>query len=90
MSLINEALKKAQHQRSGPPADLPPMPGSSDGSHAARRGRGLPARAVVWIAAGGGAVVVIAVLVTIALVRREPAPPPAAAPVPPAAVPSSP
>ena len=38
MSLINEALKKAQHQRTGP-SDAPPMPGGSMGP---RGGSGMP------------------------------------------------
>ena len=82
MSLINEALKKAQHQRSGPPTDLPPMPGTSAGSAAARRG--LPTRTLAWIAAGSGAAIIVAVLVTLALVRREP---PAPVPAPRVATP---
>jgi len=83
MSLINEALKKAQHQRTGNPVDLPPMPGSSLGAHGVRRGKALPAQTLAWIVGGSIAAVVVAVLITVALVaRHSPEPAPAARPAP--------
>ncbi len=83
MSLINEALKKAQHQRTGNPVDLPPMPGSSLGAHGVRRGKALPAQTLAWIVGGSLAAVVVAVLITVALVtRHSPEPAPAARPAP--------
>lgn len=69
MSLISEALKKAQRSR-GDPAY------AGDGeTHAPRRGRGghgMPSGVFAFIAMGAVALVVIAVVVTIIVVKRTP------------------
>ena len=70
MSLINEALKKAQHQRSGP-TDLPPMPGGGSGG---RGSSGMPKGILVLMIAGAFVVVVISVVATVIFVNRSPAP----------------
>lgn len=70
MSLINEALKKAQHQRSGP-TDLPPMPG---GGGAGRGNSGMPKGIFVLMIAGAFVVVVISVVATVIFVNRSSAP----------------
>ncbi|MDB6168770.1 MAG: hypothetical protein JWM88_1634 [Verrucomicrobia bacterium] len=74
MSLINDALKKAQHQRTGDPGDLPPMPGASRGAGNAGRGSSLPPKTLAAIVGGIAAVVIVAVVVTLVLVTRTPAP----------------
>ena len=70
MSLINEALKKAQHQRTGP-SDAPPMPGGSMGP---RGGSGMPKGMLVMIGAGACVVIVISVVATVMFINRTPAP----------------
>jgi hypothetical protein len=87
MSLINEALKKAQHQRTGSPLDAPPMPGG--GSGGARGKSGMPKGMLLLMIAGGAVVVVISVVATVYFVNRSPdtkvaATPPAAVPAKPA------
>ena len=68
MSLINEALKKAQHQRTGSALDAPPMPGGGGG-----RGRqGMPKGTVWLMVAGAALVVVISVAATVYFVNRTP------------------
>ena len=71
MSLINEALKKAQHQRTGSPMDAPPMPGGGSGS--GRRGQSMPTGTLVLLIAGATVVVVISVVATVYFVNRAPA-----------------
>jgi len=81
MSLINEALKKAQKQRTGDTPSLTSMPGvgGESAERIARRGRsgGLNAM-LVWI--GVGIVALAGVIVGTVLIMRSPAPaiPPAA------------
>ncbi len=79
MSLINDALKKAQRQRTGP-LDAPPMPGGSHGS--ARGGAGAPAQLLVLTVAGAVVVVVLSVVATVWFLNRAPAPKPTAKPAP--------
>jgi hypothetical protein len=75
MSLINDALKKAQRQRSGP-LDAPPMPG---GSHGGAQGRpSMPPQMLVLALAGAAVVVVISVVATVYFLNRAPAAKPAA------------
>ncbi|MDB6128048.1 MAG: hypothetical protein JWM35_1944 [Verrucomicrobia bacterium] len=79
MSLINDALKKAQHQRTGPATDQPPMPGTPQGFRAARitqQNQGTRKPILLLAGAGVAGVVVIAVAITIMVVRHEPAAPP--------------
>jgi len=71
MSLINEALKKAQRRRSGDASDvLPPMPGA--GPRVAKRAQPQTSQQLVLVAAGGIALVVLSVVVTVYLVNRPP------------------
>jgi hypothetical protein len=84
MSLINEALKKAQWQRSQEPgAVTPPVPGAEPG--VVRRGK-RPANMLLLIG-GGAALVVLSIVVTVLLVSREPAKPVVVARTTPAAAP---
>jgi hypothetical protein len=76
MSLINEALKKAQRQRAEDRADLaPPMPGG--GGHRIRRSApALSTQTIVLLAGGGISLFVVAVVVTVLWINRpEPARP---------------
>lgn len=79
MSLINEALKKAQHQRTGSASDAPPMPGGG-GSAGVRGTQGMPKGTLVLLIAGAAVVIVISVVATVYFVNRTPAPKIAAAP----------
>ncbi len=72
MSLINEALKKAQHQRTGSGLDAPPMPGG--GSGGSRGPSGMPTGTLVLLIAGAAVVVVISVVATVYFVNRPSAP----------------
>lgn len=89
MSLINEALKKAQRTRTGDlSGNLPPMPGGS--GRVAKRSQPRTSQQLILIAAGAIALVVLSVVATVYLVNRSPEPKPAApapvvAPSPPAA-----
>ena len=71
MSLINEALKKAQRVRTGDPAgSLPPMPGG--GPHVNRRGQSRSAQQLLLLAAGGVVLVVLSVVITFWIANRAP------------------
>lgn len=71
MSLINEALKKAQRQRTAAePAQ--PLPGGNGGPAPRKRGRALPTQTLLLIVAGAAALIVVSVVLTIFLVRSEP------------------
>lgn len=77
MSLINEALKKAQRMRAeAPPTSPPTGPAGSPAPVVIRRGRPIPAQVVV-LSILGGAVLIGAILVItlIALRPDDPAPP---------------
>lgn len=63
MSLINNALKKAQRQRSESAASAP-LPGGS-GNRPNRRGKAMPAQTLLIIVAGACAVVALSVAATI-------------------------
>src|SRR4051812_26879213 len=69
MSLINEALKKAQRQRSD---QLPGM--SPGGRMESRTGQPMRTQSVVLIAAGAAVLVVFSVLITVYLVNKGPTP----------------
>ncbi|MFM1852438.1 MAG: hypothetical protein RIS54_2122 [Verrucomicrobiota bacterium] len=72
MSLINNALKKAQRQRAAESAAAPPSGGGGG-----RSGRnGPPAQLFILLIAGAAVIVVLSVVATVYLLR------PAAAPVP--------
>jgi hypothetical protein len=81
MSLINDALKKAQKMRTQDPvAFAPSLPNDRSGL-VAKRARPMPARWLAGIAAGGAVLVVGSVLATVLWLRRPeatPAPKPAA------------
>ena len=80
MSLINEALKKAQKLRTGDPASLlESIPGS--GSHVVKRGEPRSAQQLVLMAAAGIVLVVLSVVVTVWFVNRRPAAKPELKPV---------
>lgn len=89
MSLINEALKKAQKVRTGDsPTELPPMPGGEP--FAGKRAQSRSTQTILMLAAGGAVLVAISVAITFWLVNRvpaekSPAAPLAAKPVPAAA-----
>ncbi len=77
MSLINEALKKAQRLRTEDPVgDGPPMPGG--GTKITKRGKARNANTMVLIASGGIVLVVLSVIATVFLLNR-PSPPAATA-----------
>jgi hypothetical protein len=76
MSLINDALKKAQHQRTGAPTDQAPMPGTPQGYRAAqlnKPGSGMPTQTLVLIIAGIAGLIAVCVVITVIVTRREPA-----------------
>lgn len=86
MSLINEALKKAQRQRHEEQAELSaPMPGG--GTRVARRAKSLPTQTIVLLAGGGIALFVLCVVGAVLWINR-PAPP-RAKPAPVAVAPSA-
>ena len=71
MSLINEALKKAQRSRAGDASDvLPPMPGG--GPRVAKRAQPRTSQQLVLVAAGGISLVVLSVVATVFLINRAP------------------
>lgn len=81
MSLINEALKKAQRTRnSGPLDEGPPVPG---GGTIARRGEARSANTMVLLGSAAVVLVVVSVAATIYLLNR-----PAARPADPVVLPS--
>jgi hypothetical protein len=86
MSLINDALKKAQRQRSDDPL-APATPGAP----VVKRDAPRSANSMLLFAGGGLAIAVIAVLVTLLLLKRspEPAAPAVVATNKPAAAPAS-
>ncbi len=79
MSLINEALKKAQHQRTGSALDAPPIPG---GGHMSRGSPGLPKGMLLLVGAGAVVVIVVSVVATVYFVNRSSAPVVAERPAP--------
>ena len=88
MSLINEALKKAQRTRSGDAAEAaPPMPG---GGPTPRRGKSQGPNATILIGAGALVLVVLSVVGTVLLLSGPDTPPPPAAKSTPVAVASTP
>ena len=78
MSLINEALKKAQRVRTGDTVgSLASMPGG--GSRVAKRSAPRTAQQLVLIAAGAIVLIVLSVVATVFLVNRPSDPKPAVA-----------
>lgn len=71
MSLINEALKKAQRLRSNEPAEIAPMPGGE--ARVTKRGQPRTTQQLLLIASGGLVLVVLSVVITVWLINRAPA-----------------
>lgn len=71
MSLINEALKKAQRQRTTTDT-VPPLPGGTGGPGPRKRGRALPTQTLLLIVGGAAVLIVVSVVLTIFLMRSEP------------------
>lgn len=79
MSLINDALKKAQRQRGDDGGYMPPMPGGG-GSIVRKRGTPMPAQTIVLIVVGCLVLVGGSIGITVWLMRgKSPAPTVAAA-----------
>ncbi len=89
MSLINEALKKAQRMRAEIPASPAPAADGTPAPVVVRRSRPIPAQTLV-LAAIGGAVLVTASIVTTLIFLRPDAPAPVAKPPAPTPVASAP
>lgn len=84
MSLINEALKRAQRQRKADDAGYaPPVPGQTGGHTVAHRGKPMSSQTLILIVAGAAALIVLSVVATVYLLRDE------AAPAAPAATPAN-
>jgi hypothetical protein len=82
MSLINDALKKAQKRQAKGEGSLPPpMPGGAPGNIAGR-GQPLPAQLFVLFALGATVLIALSVFATVYLLRRPAAPVVAQAPAP--------
>ncbi len=74
MSLINDALKRAQRQRTAEEAGInPPMPGGSSG-RVTKRGKPLSAQSLLLIVVGATVLIVLSVVATVYLVRDTPKP----------------
>src|SRR5690606_868706 len=70
MSLINEALKKAQRQRS----DTPPGMTPNTGGFEPRGNQPKQTQSLILLIAGAAVLVVFSVVITVYLVNRTPAP----------------
>ncbi len=81
MSLINEALKKAQKHRTGEPETLAPAPGGSGHTMITRRSEPRTTQQIVLISAGALVLIVLSIVGTFWFVNRTPAPKPAPKPV---------
>src|ERR1035438_4669573 len=85
MSLINDALKKAQQLQTQGQAPPPPNPGGAPDapSRPASSGpeRSMPGQIFMLLAFGAGALIALSVLVTVYLLRQPATLSPAAAPV---------
>lgn len=87
MSLINEALKKAQRQRHQPPADSTAGSGGAPAQPVPKRAAPMRAQSVLIAFAGAAVLVVLSVVITVYLVNRPP--PTLSTPAPVAVKPSS-
>ena len=72
MSLINEALKKAQRLRTNEPVEEVPLPGAT--VRVAKREQPRSARSLVLLVGGSVTLVVLSVVATVYLINRTPAP----------------
>ena len=76
MSLINEALKKAQRLRREEAAGVAePEVATSGVTRITKRGRARTARMIVLLAGGAAALIVFSTALTVYLINRTPAPP---------------
>ena len=71
MSLINEALKRAQHLRKEESAGHATPPPGDPGHRVAHRGKPMASQTLMLIVAGSVAIVVITVVVTVYLLRDD-------------------
>jgi hypothetical protein len=71
MSLINEALKKAQRQRSDQQPGVTAGPQSS-GAPVEKRGKPMRAQSLLMLGAAATVLIVLSVVVTVYLVNRQP------------------
>jgi hypothetical protein len=81
MSLINEALKKAQKHRTGEPETLAPASGGSGHTLITRRSEPRTTQQLVLIAAGALVLIVLSIVGTFWFVNRAPEPKPAPTPI---------
>jgi hypothetical protein len=89
MSLINDALKKAQRQRTEAPAG--PAEGTpAGGARIAKRGRALSSNTMVLIGSGALVLIVLSVVITFSLVNEPAKPAPSAAAKSPTTAPTTP
>ena len=79
MSLINDALKKAQKLRTGDPGTIAPMPGGN--TRVTKRGEPRSTQQLVLISSGAIVLVVLSVVATFWFVNRSSDPKPAPKPV---------
>ena len=70
MSLINEALKKAQRVRNQEETDLAPTPGGTVFPRVARRGQPRSAKSLILIATGAVVLFVLSVVATVYVINR--------------------
>ena len=81
MSLINEALKKAQRLRREEAADVAEQEVAVPSvTRIAKRGRARAARMIVLLASGAAMLIVLSTTLTVYLINRTPAPPARPAP----------
>jgi hypothetical protein len=73
MSLINEALKKAQRLRAEQQG-MPPMPGGTSPGIVVKRGQAMPAQTLVLILAAAVVLIVLSAVLTGYFLNRTPAP----------------
>jgi hypothetical protein len=78
MSLINDALRKAQRERTGPPSDFGGT-SPAGGPRSGRRGSGPSTQTIVLIAGGAVALFVVCVVLAVIVINRPSAPPVAVA-----------
>lgn len=72
MSLINDALKRAQRQRKADEAGYaPPVPGQTGGHTVAHRGKPMTTQTLILIVAGAAALVMLSVVATVYLLRDD-------------------
>ncbi|MBS0630838.1 MAG: hypothetical protein JSS11_02910 [Verrucomicrobia bacterium] len=77
MSLINDALKKAQRLRAEQSPDAPPPPvpgGTAPGHRIAKRGQAMPAQTLILIIGAAAVLVVLSAVITVILLNRTPEP----------------